>query len=335
MKIKILGICDMDGEYADRLIRYISERQGIMLKPIGFTNRESLIKYLSENHIDMLLISPEMMGDDLPEKNIQKIILLSSGLISSDYVNYSSVYKYQSSEAVIREVLNYFTDIKENENMIAVSRGNTKIIGVYSPVRQIGQTTFALTMGQILSRDASVLYINMEEFSALEKVFPMSDYGDLSDLMYFYRQNPEMLPIKLPAIIHHYHGMDYIPPLLYSVDLRNVKTEEWAGMIRKIADMGAYDNIILDISSMIENIFKMINICHISYMPVNSRWISLMKVSVYEEYLLKSDREDILSKTKKVNIPEINVDKFDENYLEQQILGNLGNIIRNVLKEAG
>ena len=70
-------------------------------------------------------------------------------------------------------------------------------------------------------------------------------------------------------------------------------------------------------------------------MPVNSRWISLMKVSVYEEYLLKSDREDILSKTKKVNIPEINVDKFDENYLEQQILGNLGNIIRNVLKEAG
>lgn len=335
MKEIILAICDMDAGYADRLVQYISARQGLMLKPIEFTNRQSLLEYLNDNHIDILLISQEMMEEELSEKKVQKIIILSTGLISSNYVNFPSIYKYQSSETVIREVLNYFADIKKDEdNVIAVSGKNTEIIGVYSPVRQIGQTTFALTMGQILSADYSVLYINMEEFSAFEKVFQTGVGGNLSDLMYLYRQNPQTLTIKLQSVIRHFHGMDYIPPLLYSGDLRNVRTEEWTGLIRKIAETGTYDKIILDIGSMIEDIFKMLDICHTSYMPVNSRWISLMKVSVYEEYLLKSDRENILNKTQKVNIPEINIDKFDENYLEQQMWGNLGEIIRKKLKEA-
>jgi hypothetical protein len=314
-------------------MQYIGTRQGVMLKPIMFTNQESLLEYLSHDLIDILLISPEMMSAELSEERIGRTILLSSGIISSGYMEYPSVYKYQSSEEILKEVLNYYEEVTNEERIIVAPKEHSEIIGVYSPVWQVGQTTVALVMGQILSEDYSVLYISMEEFSALEKIFHTIYTRDLSDLMYFFKQNPETLSKKLPAVVSRFHGLDYIPPLLYSEDLRHIKTEEWIGLIRKIADIGIYDKIIIDISSMVEDVFKILSICTICYMPINSQWISLMKVSVYEEYLLKSDREDILNKTRKVNIPEIDTDRVDEHYLEQQIWGPLGNYVRKILKE--
>lgn len=332
MKGEVLAICDKDEEYVNKLVQYIGIRQVSLFKIIVFTEQETLLKYANENNINMLLISAEMLSDAFMDLGIERILILSSGAVCPDYADNPVIYKYQSSENILKEILNYFSEIERKEGVIKIAGGETEIIGVYSPVRRIGQTTFALTLGQVMAADFSVLYINLKEFSVFEKIFHTSYTGDLSDLMYFFRQNPESLSIKLQAIVNNVHGLDYIPPLLYSQDLRNIHTKEWIGLINKISETGVYKKIVIDLSSMVEDIFEILEVCNVSYMPVHDDWISLMKISAYEEYLLKSGREELLNKTIKVNIPDIYTEKCEENYLEQQLWGELGDNVRKMIQ---
>lgn len=330
----ILAIYDLDVEYANCLMEYISDKQGIPFRTMAFTEKEALLEYTAEQYVDILLISAAAMEDRIAQQNIGKIILLSAGNIFSEYIGYSSIYKYQSTENIIREVLDYYADVHQDNGMIAIPKGNTDIIGVYSPIGRTGKTTFALTLGQVLATDYSVLYINMEEFSAFDKIFEKNYPGDLSDLMYFFKQNPEVLPIKLQAVVNNLHGMDYIPPLVYSVDLRNINTEEWVDLISRIASIGTYDKIVLDLGSMVKDVFKVLDMCSVVYTPIDDDIISLMKVAAYEEYLLKSEREELINRTVKVKIPRVESEKWDEEYFEEQLWGTIGDFVRKILKEA-
>lgn len=333
MQTGTLAICDLDEEYANNLMEYIGAKQGMPFKAVVFTDKEALLRYAEENDIEVLLISDKAMEEDIANHNIEKIILLSSGKILSQYVDYDSVFKYQSGENIVKEVLEYYVEVHRDYGMIPMTKGDTEIIGVYSPVGRSGKTTFALTLGQVLATDSSVLYINMEEFSAFDKMFGVSYSGDLADLMYFFKQNPEVLPIKLQAIVNNIHGMDYVPPLLFCQDLRNMETAEWIKLIDKIATTGTYEKIVLDLSSMVKNIFEMLDICDVIYMPISDDKISLMKVAAFEECLLRNENEKLLNSTVKVKLPHTARQTWDEDYLEKQLWGEMGEFVRKILKE--
>lgn len=292
----ILAIYDLESGYADSLMQYIHQKQNMPFKTVAFTNKNALYEYLKEHHIDILLISVTDMEKELEDEDIEKIILLSNGKIFSEYIGYASIYKYQSSERIIREVLDYFVEVHNCENIVTNISQSVEIVAVYSPVKRIGQTILSLTLGQILANDFTTLYINMEEFSAFDKIFHQSYEGDLSDLMYFYKQSPDILPIKLKAIVNTIHQLDYIPPLVYSKDLRNIDTGGWVELIKSVAATGMYEKIVIDLSSVVADVFSILDICSKVYMPTINDMVSSMKISAFEEYLVRSENSEIIDK---------------------------------------
>lgn len=333
VKTGILGIFDVDSNYANSLMEYISDKRGVPFKTIAFTELQALQEFTSQRQIDILLISASAMTDRIAEYNIGKIVLLTDGNVFAEYTNFASIYKYQSSENIIREVMNYYVDVSDANGMSAVAVGNVEVIGVYSPVGRSGKTTFALTLGQLLAQDKETLYINMEEFSALSRILNKSYSGDLSDLMYFYKQNPESLPIKLKAIVNNIQGLDYVPPLMFSNDLRNMDSSIWLGMIKGIAGSGMYEAIVLDLSNMVKDIYEVLEFCDIVYMPIRDDRMSMFKISEFEEFVLKTGREDLLNKIVKVKPPITGDNQWEEDYFEKQVWGSLGDFIRKLIKE--
>lgn len=334
MNVGVLAIYDLESGYVDSLIQYINQKQSMPFRTIAFTNEDALYEYLENNHVDILLIGTENMEKKLEDEDIEKIVLLSDGRVYSEYREYASIYKYQSSERIIRELLDYFVEVSQSEQTMSPVAGDVEILVVYSPVRRTGQTMFSLTMGQILSNDYRTLYINFEEFSAFDRIFHQKYEGDLSDLMYFYKQNPDTLPIKLKAIVNTIHQLDYIPPLVYSKDLRNIDTDQWIELIQAIATTGMYEKIILDVNSVVSDIFSIIKCCDKLYMPMLSDAISLQKISVFEEYILKSEESQILDKCIKVQVPMTVMDIEDESFLYKQMWSKLGDYVRSFLEEA-
>lgn len=335
MKTRVLAIVDADMDYANSLMEYISDKQGVPFRTIVFTEKEALLEYVSKNKTDILLASASFIDDRIcEEENIKNIIQLSTDNVCPEHTEYHSIYKYQSTENVIREVLDYYADVHSNDGIMPILKGKSEIIGVYSPLGRTGQTTFALTLGQILASEYSVLYINMEEFSAFDKIFQKNYHGDLSDLMYFFKQNRESLSIKLQAIVNSMHGMDYVPPLVYSSDLRNISTEEWLDLIMSVSGTGNYDKIILDLSSMVSDVFDILDVCSQVYMPVSDDRISMLKIASCEEYLMKSGREELADRIIKIKHPQFEGERWDENFWERQLWGKLGDFIRKMLREA-
>ena len=67
---------------------------------------------------------------------------------------YPAVYKYQSSEKVIREVMAcYGVENGVDTSPALLPKKEMRIIGIYSPVGRTQKTSFALTMGQILAKE--------------------------------------------------------------------------------------------------------------------------------------------------------------------------------------
>lgn len=332
MKTANFVIYDFDEEYTDNLMQYISAKQGFMFKTKMFTEKKLVLEYASGNCIDILLVSDEAMSEEIKrENNIRNIILLSRDKFFLEDEEYVSIYKYQSMESLIRQVLDYYADIHKGEEGAAVFGESADIIGVYSPVGRCGKTTFALTFGQILAQEASVLYINMEEFAAFNKILKREYPGDLSDLMYFFKQNRESLPIKLQAIVRNMNGMDYIPPLIYSSDLRNIETSEWIELIMAVAKNGDYDHIIVDLGSIVGDVFKVLDICGTIYMPSGGDVVSVGKVAACEEYLLKSGREELADRIIKVELPMPENNQEGEILWERQQWGRLGDFVRSMI----
>lgn len=335
MNSGVLAIYDLDESYANSLMKYICDKEGMPFRTIAFTEKEALLHYVEENHIDLLLISSNAMEECFTEKDIGKIILLSPGDIFSEYIGFSSIYKFQSSENIIREVLDYYVDVYQKSGSVPVNLGRTEVIGVYSPVGRVGKTTFALTLGQILSTEHTTLYINLEEFSAFEEFMEKKFPSDLSDLLYYYKQYPESLHIKLKAVVENYNGLDYIPPLTFSEDLRQMKGKEWIAFVEQIISFGIYDRVILDLSNMLEDPLNLLEHCDRIYMPVANSGMSSMKIQAFETFLRKNDKEALARRIEKVPMPDLYSGKTGTAYLEEQLWGTLGDMIRQMLEGGG
>ena len=165
MKKLNFAICDLETVYACRLMNYITEKQRIPFEMLVFSGVESLREFTGKHRVELLLISARMMCEEVRMMDINRIVILSEGEVRPEYVEYPTVYKYQSSDHLVAEVMNYYAaDMSEHTPYFMKQKAN--VIGIYSPVKRCGKTCFALTLGQILAKRQTVLYLNLEEHTA-------------------------------------------------------------------------------------------------------------------------------------------------------------------------
>lgn len=329
---KRLAIFDPEESYTINLIEYLINKTGNLFEIIGFTDIHELLHYAASAEIDILLISQQEVSKVMEQPNIKQIIGLESRE-EREVCSYPLVYKYQSADIIIREVLEY-CPVKEEDYKKAVKSNNTEIIGIYSPVNACGKTSFAMVMAHIYSKGFQTLYINAEEFSGLSYLLSKKFSYDLSDLFYFYKQSPYKLSTKIFSVVQSLYGIDYIPPMSYSTDLRNIDPKEWQGLLSGIMEYSGYEIIILDLSSMVKDVFPLLKECTSIYMPIKRDAVSLSKVREFEEYITYTDNESLLKKITKIEIPEKYLIHEEDNYLEQMLLSPFTNYVRTIIKES-
>lgn len=138
MKRNIFAVCDLEVDYALNFMDYMNRKKNIPFEIQAFTSVENLIAYGKQTHIELLLISGRAMCREVRDLDIGKIIILSEGVHPPELDQYPSVYKYQSSSDVLREVMAcYGAEKKTVADQIAVLKKTTEIIGIFSPLGRI------------------------------------------------------------------------------------------------------------------------------------------------------------------------------------------------------
>lgn len=326
---KIMAVWDVDAGYAKRFADVVNQKEKVPFTVVPFTSLENLKEYAKEHVIEILLVSGTALPQQVKEIGAGTVLALAEGEIVSSAGSYPSVYKYQSADSVIREVMSHYCETPRPA-LVALGK-RAKVIGIYSPVSRCLKTSLALTMGQQLARDEKVLHVDFEVFSGFGGLLGGDGKGDLSDVLYFFRQE-SLSVIRLKSMLYNWKGMDYIPPVRYPEDLEQLTGEEAAGLMGRLASDCGYEYVIADLGQVICNMIPVLESCDVVYMPVKEDGVSCAKLEKFEQYLDVSHRESLRERIMRVKLPYHNSFGRKDDYMEQLLWGELGDYVRSLLK---
>lgn len=333
----LVAIVDSEEAYAVKLADYFKAKSGLGYNVQVFTSIYSYLEFDKNNYTDILIIS-YIYGDFLSGLlHTEQIYILSENSVDITLSEFVSIYKYQSTDNIIREVMTNYSAASSENSIISIKNACSKIYSVYSPVKRCGKTTFALAMGCLLAREESTLYLTLEEYSPLS-FYTGADYsGNLSDLIYFYRQNPYNLDKKLLALSHSLHSLDFIPPIHFSSDFKCMKSGDWLDLFRAIASLGVYKNIILDLSDSSVDIFPLLDLSDIIYFPVLKDSLSMEKINNFKNVIRLLGKDALFGKIREIVPPAFELSKSDNSPAASDsfyslLYGSYGLSIWNIIK---
>lgn len=329
MKNKNLAVCDTDMTFAYSLSEYINNQRGDYFFSEAFSKMENLSEYSMENNIDIIVVC-EAMAKNIKENMAQCIIVLSEAELVSEKIKWPVIYKYQSASSIVKEIMEKYSECEDTSTRVI--NKSCEFIGVYSPLKRVLKTSFALTMGQIMSREARCLYINMEDYSGFSELFDKEYNGDLSDVMYYLRQDNINFMAKLGAITETIENMDYIPPVPVPFCIREIKKSEWEKLFEEISTKTSYEKIIVDFEDNVDGLMDLLSLCTKIYMPVKDDYISNAKIKQFERMLDISKKSELHSKIKKIKLPYHNNCKTGRDYTQQLVYSEFGDYVRELIR---
>lgn len=326
MKKELFVIYDREEGYARKLYEYARAKFSEVYESMLFTEEHLLTEYLANEEADILLVCEEYVNlqgwDRLPEYTI---------CLTQNRENISDrcVYKYLPAGELFRNIMS----ICASRETVDYSRKGTEgctVIGVYSPIKRCFQTTFCLTIGQILAQEHKALYLNFECFSGFEIFERNRNNKDLLDLLYFSEVGQGSFSFRVGSFAEHIGKLDYIPPVRAFTKYTGVDAEQWLKLIRAVEEETNYEYLILDLSEGVNGLMSILSVCDRVYTITGDDRIAGSKMAQYEWLLREQKLDEILKKTEKIKIPD-----FKEIPQESEMLpySELAAFVRRILMQ--
>lgn len=326
---RIMVICDESPFYAQRLADYANQKGRLPFTAISFSTAERLMQYLEEQKADVLLVAADLENLGSLQKLARQVITLhdkhqlDTGL--------PSVFKYQSSDNLLREVMS-LCEAEEEALTGSAGQGNCSITGVYSPVNRCGKTSFSIVYAQSAARENRTLYVNLEDCSGFSRLFPGTEgSGDLTDALYYFKQRM-LTPVKMASVIHSLGDLDYIPPVRYPEDLCETDALELGRLLKHLAATGGYHTLVADLGQIGKKAVPVLEVCDEIFMPMTEDLVSAAKIGEFEHYLQVSQRSDICDRLKKLVLPPFKPLSAGGAWMEHLLWGELGDYVRTLMK---
>ncbi len=332
MRHKIMAICDTEEGYAFRMAEYILEKVKLPYTLHLFTAVEELEKFAGREEIEILLIAEnawKLIREEFVKSQVAQMFILQESE-QAQQEEACCISKYQSPEKVVQKMLDVIADgggWKEYPEAVDTA---VKTIGIYSPVKRCLQTSFALTLGQLLAKEHRTLYLNFEMYSGLGELLRRDYQTDMLDVMYYFQSAREKLALRLPTIIQNAGGLDYIPPMQYALGIKEVPGEQWLALCRDIAAIGEYEYMILDLDDGIDGLFDLLKSCQKIYTITRDDPFAMAKLRQYEQMLQTGELEEITEKTVKCRFP---VFQQLPDSLDMMTHGELAGYVKSIIKE--
>ena len=302
MKKEILVICDSEEAYARKLFEYVHLRYADVYEVVLFTDNIGLIEFAGKEKISILLISEHMVCESLQKADIGNVILLTEG---REFTAQSkSVCKYISVEKMLQQVMQLCAE-EHKQHEECVNKG-LRVIGIYSPVKRCFQTTFSITLGQILAKDYRTLYLNFEPFSGFDYMCKRDSKNDILDLVYFSECQADGFKYRVESLVERIGKLDYIPPAKSYLKYADIDSDRWLRLIKTIEEQTDYEYLILDLTEQVSNLPKVLNRCSKVYTIIDRDRFAAAKLMQYRNLLQSGAYAPVLEKSENIEMPEFN-----------------------------
>lgn len=291
-----LVICDREEGYAEAFAYYLMHKKELAFQVQTCSDLSHVLKLQEREKINYLFISSDYALKSREKVRAEKVFVLTDNSQSETAEQETAVYKYQSGEALLAELIRACgKDDAESIYFKTVRKKKAKIIGIFSPIHRIGKTSYALRLGQKFAEEANVLYLNLEIYGGVGGRFS-GEGQTLSDVLYYARQEEGNLGLMLTTIVGHKGKLDYVAPIQVSEDIKSVTGREWIELVQKIMEQSIYEIVILDMDEGIREVYQVLQICNEVHMLTADDQASRSKIRQFEEELTFLGYEDIRHK---------------------------------------
>lgn len=324
---EVMVLCDPEEEYAQLMTEFLKKHKELPWKIRTYTSVDDLL-HTEKAAVGLLVVSETAYSEELQSIQTPRIIVLNeSGVVRWENVCY--VDKYQQADEVVREILQLYIEVADKCPPRLRRKTDTVFLGNYSPVHRCMQTSFALTMSQLLAREHSVLYLNFEHYAGIAELLPDMQTLDMADLLYFLNAEKDKFLLRMQTICRHVGNLDYIPPMKSGQNLLTITAAEWMKLLQKIEELGGYEYVILDLSESTQGLFDILRMCKKIFTLTRDDRIAKSKLLQYEQLLSLCEYGDVLDKTRRLNLSHIQ--RLPEE-LEQLTRGDLAELVSDLLK---
>ena len=300
-----MAVCDRESSYTGQLTRYFDMHRRLPFEVQAFSAPDTLSDFADAHIIDLLLVSSEFINDVMEEENIRKVMMLTEEQedVLAQKSGIACAYKYQSADKLLQKVLEYYESEYSASKESDVKGRETTFYAVYSPIKRCGKTGFSMMLGQAMSEQKRVLYMNFEEYPGFRQLFGNVE-GDSSDLLLYLLQGRAGIYQKLRSLVKTIGRMDYLPPGIGHTDFRSLQWEHWERLLESIRLEGVYDAVILDLGEMPEVLFQIFAYCRKIYVPKLGDTLSEAKLKEFRWVCNNEENRDCLKRMIELEVPE-------------------------------
>lgn len=310
MKKMVLVMFDREG-YTSRLADYLSQRESLMMDVRLFTNALSLIHFLQGHKVEMLIVG-ENDREQIAEcrKNIRHIVLLSDGDCVREGSEDAVIFKYQSAESIVRELLELIAEDDgirlDNQKLLNKA---AEFIGVYSPFGGAGVSSFSRKLAKEYSIQCRTLYISLELLNGMQrietgqkKLLAETAGRGMSELIFFLKQQKEKVALKLQSLVRIQDGVEYIRPVEDYRDLYSMDKKDLRRLLEVLAEEVEYEKVIFDIGCLSDVILELMRHCDVLYLPSADYPVQVSKEAAFEQLLQREGMEELIPQIKFVRM---------------------------------
>ncbi len=158
---RIMAVYDVDPFYADRFAEFVNRKETVPFTAVAFTDIGRLKQFAEQQEVELLLAGDEVETEELKDIRAGQVIRLE---MNAAREGGRSVYKYQASDSVLREVMACY-GAEEPGAEIYPAEGNRNRSSACILRWGGAETAFALTLAQMLAQEDRTLYMKLDEFS--------------------------------------------------------------------------------------------------------------------------------------------------------------------------
>ncbi len=303
-------IYDREAGYARGLLLQMERMHFPVSECIVLTKKELLHKIL-KRPVELLIANAEVQ-DLLPGHEIRCAVLLTEGSVAREESAYPAVYKYQSMETVMSEVLSIYAEVGGDAITLQYTGGSPKqVLVVYSPSSGLSRSMFAMALAKEYAKTRETLYLPFEAFTADQLV---DGRGGMSDLIYYLREQSGQIGLRIQMMAHREGFLSYLSPVGHYLDVNEATGREFRYLVQELKENSPYEICVLEVGYFNHHVAQLMNYADQVYLPYpemegpDGPEEGDRRIQAFQRALLTEGLPQVMSKITRIPIPVGEVD---------------------------
>lgn len=330
-----LAICMKDLEYQNRFVSCFMNHYNHQYELHVFTNPQQMETSALEEYA--VIITGEYSTDEMTifvERgevilNLKEDFGKNKEIVEEKFVcteKYQEVYK-------IVELIECLIADNVSEGKTSSQRRDYELLGIYSLTQEMYQAPFAALLGKIYGEQRKVLILDLQSYSGLSEMEDGMATMGLEDLLSV-ALTGNYSKSRVLECIQHESNWDYICSVQNNQCLAEGTKELYESMIELFVQELGYEVIIINFGAVFLGQLELMEQCQVLYLLNEKAGEGTWREKIFERELLRQEKESLLQKIRKVEIPQNSNREITWNTLvEKWIWGQLGEMLRQGRKK--